>query len=102
RRAGGRRAGRRAPRAWSAVPHGFVAAGGPPLDEVVAGLRRGGARRIAVASYLLAPGRFHDRMRACGADVVAAPLGAHGAAARLVLRRYDEAALPLAIPAAAR
>ncbi|MEU8124963.1 CbiX/SirB N-terminal domain-containing protein, partial [Spirillospora sp. NPDC049024] len=84
------------------VPHGFVAAGGPPLDEVVAGLREGGARRVAVASYLLAPGRFHDRMRACGADAVAAPLGAHGAMARLVLRRYDEALLPLATPASAR
>ncbi|MGI5201532.1 hypothetical protein ACQEU6_08120 [Spirillospora sp. CA-108201] len=49
-----------------------------------------------MASYLLAPGRFHDRMRDCGADAVAEPIGAHGAAARLVLRRYDEAVLPLA------
>ncbi|WP_433479453.1 sirohydrochlorin chelatase [Spirillospora sp. CA-142024] len=81
------------------VPHGFVAAGGPALEEAVAGLRRDGARRVAVASYLLAPGRFHDRMAACGADVVAAPIGAHGAAARLVLRRYDEARLPLGSPA---
>ncbi|TDD76610.1 hypothetical protein E1293_26875 [Actinomadura darangshiensis] len=81
------------------VPYGFVAAGGPRLDEVVAGLRADGARRVAVASYLLAPGRFHDRMAACGADAVTAPLGAHDAAARLVLRRYDEARLRLAAPA---
>lgn len=80
------------------VPYGFVAAGGPPLDEVVAGLRADGARCVAVASYLLAPGRFHDRMAACGADVVAAPVGAHAAAARLVLRRYDEARLRLGSP----
>lgn len=73
------------------VPHGFVAGAGPALDAVVAGLRRGGADRVAVASYLLAPGRFHDRMAACGADVVAPPIGAHPAVARLVLRRYDEA-----------
>ncbi|WP_240809933.1 sirohydrochlorin chelatase [Actinomadura sp. WMMA1423] len=84
------------------VPCGFVAAGGPPLDEVVAGLRGRGARRVAVAPYLLAPGRFHDRMRTCGADVVAAPLGAHGAVARVVLRRYDEAVLRLRAPAPAR
>jgi sirohydrochlorin ferrochelatase len=73
------------------VRHGFVAAGGPVLDEVVADLRREGARRVAVASYLLAPGRFHDRAAACGADATAPPLGAHPAVARLVLRRYDEA-----------
>ncbi|MGP4025709.1 sirohydrochlorin chelatase [Actinomadura sp. 3N407] len=81
------------------VPYGFVAAGGPALDAVVAGLRRGGAGRVAVASYLLAPGRFHDRMSACGADAVAPPIGAHDAAARLVLRRYDEARLRPGIPA---
>ncbi|MFG2020267.1 sirohydrochlorin chelatase [Actinomadura geliboluensis] len=80
------------------VRHGFVAAGGPVLDEVVADLRRGGARRVAVASYLLAPGRFHDRAAACGADVTAPPIGAHPAAARLVLRRYDEARSGAAAP----
>jgi sirohydrochlorin ferrochelatase len=73
------------------VTCGFVAAGGPALDEAVARLRRRGAARVAVATYLLAPGRFLDRVRACGADAVAAPIGAHDAAARLVLRRYDEA-----------
>ncbi|GAA0574919.1 sirohydrochlorin chelatase [Actinomadura livida] len=82
------------------VPHGFVAAGGPPLDEVVAGLRRTGVERVAVASYLLAPGRFHDRIAACGADAVTPPIGAHPAAARLVLRRYDEARARLAAAAA--
>ncbi|MEU9025331.1 CbiX/SirB N-terminal domain-containing protein [Actinomadura sp. NPDC048394] len=81
------------------VPYGFVAAGGPPLDEVVAERRRCGAERVVVASYLLAPGRFLDRMRACGADAVSAPIGAHDAAARLVLRRYDEARSRMAEPA---
>ena len=73
------------------VTHGFVAAGGPALADVVAERRRRGAGRVVVASYLLAPGRFLDRARACGADAVSAPIGADGAAARLVLRRYDEA-----------
>ncbi|CNG01527.1 cobalamin (vitamin B12) biosynthesis CbiX protein [Mycobacterium tuberculosis] len=57
----------------------------------MARLRRRGARRVVVAPYLLAPGRFLERARDCGADAVAAPIGAHDAAARLVLRRYDEA-----------
>jgi sirohydrochlorin ferrochelatase len=75
-------------------PPGAVRPGGragPELTEVVCGLRDRGARRIAVASYLLAPGHFHDRLRAVGADLVAPPLGMHDALARLILRRYDEA-----------
>lgn len=75
------------------VEYGFVASDGPALDDVVTGLRRRGARRVAVASYLLAPGFFHDRMCASGADAVGAPLGAHDAVAHLVLRRFDEATL---------
>ncbi|MEW2358513.1 CbiX/SirB N-terminal domain-containing protein [Spirillospora sp. NPDC029432] len=73
------------------VPYGFVAAGGPVLADVVAERRRRGAGRVLVASYLLAPGFFHGRMRAAGADAVSAPIGAHDALARLVLRRFDEA-----------
>ncbi|MFB4303803.1 sirohydrochlorin chelatase [Actinomadura sp. NTSP31] len=84
------------------VPHGFVAAGGPALEEVVARRRRRGAARVVVASYLLAPGRFLDRMHECGADAVTEPIGAHDAAARLVLRRYDEARSRMGEPASAR
>ncbi|WP_233511000.1 sirohydrochlorin chelatase [Actinomadura craniellae] len=73
------------------VPYGFVAAGEPSLDRVVAAARRRGARRVAVGAYLLAPGFFHDRMRAAGADHVSPPLGAHDAVAGLLLRRYDQA-----------
>jgi hypothetical protein len=45
-----------------------------PVDEVVADLRGAGARRVVVASYLLAPGVFHERLRTCGADAVTSPL----------------------------
>lgn len=84
------------------VPCGFVAAGGPALGDVVAERRARGAARVVVASYLLAPGFFHDRMAASGADRVSAPLGAHEAVARLVLHRYDEARVRLlgAVPVA--
>jgi sirohydrochlorin ferrochelatase len=50
-------------------------------------------RRVAVASYLLAPGFFHRRVLSAGADLVSPPIGVHDALARLILRRYDETAL---------
>ena len=58
---------------------GFVATGAPSLTALVAGLRRAGEPRVAVASWLLAPGLFHNRLAEAGADVVAAPLGVHPA-----------------------
>jgi sirohydrochlorin ferrochelatase len=52
----------------------------------------GGPASVAVATYLLAPGRFADSVRACaleaGAAWVSAPLGAHPALADLVVRRH--------------
>jgi sirohydrochlorin ferrochelatase len=64
---------------------GFVATGNPRVASLVAGLRAAGAGRVAVASWLLAPGLFHQRLATAGADVVAAPLGAHpGVIDRLV------------------
>jgi sirohydrochlorin ferrochelatase len=72
------------------VHYGFAASTGPSLSEVVRGLRLRGARRIAVASYLLAPGHFHRCLLDAGADIVSPPLGVHDALARLILRRYDE------------
>ncbi|ROO84643.1 sirohydrochlorin ferrochelatase [Actinocorallia herbida] len=73
------------------VPYGFVGGPGPRLDDVVAAARAGGARTVAVASYLLAPGFFQGRLVATGADLVAPPLGAHPALATLILRRHEEA-----------
>ncbi|SDB91126.1 Sirohydrochlorin ferrochelatase [Sanguibacter gelidistatuariae] len=46
-------------------------------------------RAVAVASYLLAPGFFYDRVLESGADAVTAPLAPHPALARIVLDRYD-------------
>jgi len=54
---------------------GYGAACAPRLDELVARLRVDRPRRrIVAASYLLAPGHFHDRVLASGADDVTAPL----------------------------
>ncbi|HEY6422992.1 MAG TPA: CbiX/SirB N-terminal domain-containing protein [Pseudonocardiaceae bacterium] len=60
-------------RVWA----GFVATGAPRVTSLVAGLRAAGKPRVAVASWLLAPGLFHRRLAPVGADIVAAPLGAH-------------------------
>jgi sirohydrochlorin ferrochelatase len=61
----------------------------------VAALRRGGAPRVAVATYLLAPGVFADQIRdqslAAGATAVSAVLGAAPEVADVVVERYLEA-----------
>jgi sirohydrochlorin ferrochelatase len=84
-----------AARGWRAVVPAFAAAAAPSPAEAVASLRRAGARRVAVATYLLAPGFFADRIAAsslaAGAVAVSAALGATPEVADLVLRRYVEA-----------
>ncbi len=69
------------------VTAAFAAAAGPTVREAVGRHRRAG-RPVAVASYLLAPGRFHDLVRSAGADRVARPIGDHAAVAAVVLDRY--------------
>jgi sirohydrochlorin ferrochelatase len=77
---------------------GYASGGGPGVADAMAALRAGGARRIAVASYFLAPGLLHDRVaeqaRAEGAIAVAAPLGAAPEIAQLVLLRAAAARIP--------
>ncbi|KUH82252.1 MULTISPECIES: sirohydrochlorin chelatase [unclassified Mycobacterium] len=74
----------------------YAATGEPRVADAVASLRRNGARRVVVASYLLAEGLFQDRLRASGADAVADPLGGHPAMVRLIANRFRRARLPLA------
>ena len=51
--------------AWSGpAVLGFAAAGAPLAPEAIAALRAEGAERVIVASYLLAPGFFQERLRA--------------------------------------
>lgn len=86
--------------AWSrrlpvaGVLSAFAAQASPSVPDAVSTLRARGARRVAVASWFLAPGRLPDRVAAlAGADaVVAAPLGAAPELAALVVDRYAEAA----------
>jgi sirohydrochlorin ferrochelatase len=59
------------------------------VPDVVARLREQGARRIAVAAYLLAEGLFYRSLHRAGADAVTPPLCADPAVVDLVLARYD-------------
>ena len=70
------------------VAVGFAAAGRPAVPRAVAALRATTGGPVAVASYLLAPGQFHDGLAGSGADWVTAPLGDHPAVAALVIDRY--------------
>ena len=81
---------------WLAVRPAYASAASPAPAEAVAALLRDGARRVVVASYLLAPGLFADRIRessrAAGAAAVSAPLGAAPEVADVLLDRYQQAA----------
>lgn len=73
------------------VTQATIAMGGPRVPEAVARLRADGARRVAVASWLLAPGLFQRALATSGADVVAPPLATHDAVVGLVVARYRAA-----------
>lgn len=81
-------------RGWWAVEPAFASAATPSVEDAVAALRAGGAPHVAVATYLLFPGRFADQLGDAGADVTSAPLGDAPEVARLVLARYDAAVTP--------
>jgi sirohydrochlorin ferrochelatase len=83
---------------WWAVRPGYASAAAPTPAAAVAGLLRDGAPRVVVASYLLAPGLFADRIRRtcleAGADAVSPVLGAAPEVADVLLDRYAEAGTP--------
>ena len=72
----------------------FASAARPSLDEAVTALAARTGGPVAVASYLLAPGVFADRLRASGAAWVSAPLGDHPAVAALVVERFRSRQAP--------
>ena len=79
-------------REWAgAVTTGYGSAAQPTVPDAVAAARRGGAERVVVAAYLLAPGHFHDKLAAAGADLVTAPLLPDDRIAAVLLDRFDAA-----------
>jgi sirohydrochlorin ferrochelatase len=69
---------------------GYVATARPRVADAVS-LAHGRGRRVAVASWLLAPGLFQRRVIDSGAEIVAEPLGVHPGVVDLVLLRYYQA-----------
>ncbi len=65
------------------------AAGGAGAGESAGAVDLGG--RVVIASYLLAPGFFHDQLAKAGADLVTAPLLPSPVLAEIALERFDAA-----------
>jgi sirohydrochlorin ferrochelatase len=74
----------------------FASMADPDVPAAVAALRARGAKRIAVASWFIAPGRLPDKVAAlAGPDaIVAEPLGPAPELAELVMARYLSAVEP--------
>ena len=60
-------------------------------QEILAALRAAGHARVAVAAYLLAPGRFSDELQLAGADAVSRPIGVHHLLVDLIEQRWRSA-----------
>jgi sirohydrochlorin ferrochelatase len=82
---------------WHGGSAAFATTTSPTVAEAVAGLRAGGAERVAVAQWILAPGLLPDRIirdaTEAGAPVAAA-LGSDPDVAHAILARYDTSAAP--------
>jgi sirohydrochlorin ferrochelatase len=86
---------------WRRVVPAFASASGPtPADAVLALREEPGGGPVVVASYVLAPGYFADKIRRqareAGAAVVSAPLGSAPEVADVILGRYLSA-VPISI-----
>ncbi|MFE7777160.1 sirohydrochlorin chelatase [Streptomyces sp. NPDC057445] len=90
---------------WCAVRPAFASASLPRTEDAVRALRAEGVRRVAVAPYVIAPGRLPDRIadgaEAADADVLADVLGPSPELAALLLERYEEARQAPVLAAAA-
>lgn len=79
---------------WRTVRPAYASAVGPAPATAVTDLLRDGAPRVVVATYLLAPGLFADRIRqaalAAGAAAVSPALGACAEVADVLLDRFAE------------
>lgn len=68
------------------VSVGFLAAAEPSVTQAVSAARGDGP--VAVASYLIGPGFFQNRLAQAGGDIVAGPLGAHPRLVEVAVQRY--------------
>ncbi|MER5392848.1 CbiX/SirB N-terminal domain-containing protein, partial [Saccharopolyspora sp. NPDC002686] len=81
--------------AWAGAAATFASAAEPAVPAAIERLRARGARRIAVASWFLAPGRLPDRITDLTHDhaqnpLIATPMANAHEVADLILTRYTE------------
>ncbi len=81
---------------WQVVP-AFACAARPTVPDALATLQAAGARRVALASWFLAPGLLLDKVARQAASthsqaLLTAPFGADPAVAELIAARYEAAA----------
>jgi sirohydrochlorin ferrochelatase len=78
---------------WGGTVHlGFAAGPVPTVADAVASARSVvGGGPVAVASYLLAPGFFQQRVEESGADLVTGPIAPHPKVVDIVVARYRAA-----------
>ena len=86
--------------AWFGGPItvGYGAGALPRVPDAIGAARAAGADRVVVASYLLAPGFFHDRLHTAGADLVTGPMAPDARLVEIVLDRYRAVAHPRVSP----
>ena len=71
---------------------GFAAGPSPSVADAVASARDNGEDGVvAVASYLLAPGLFQQRLHEAGADYVTGPLAPHSTLLEIISDRFHDA-----------
>lgn len=84
------------------VETGFVSAAEPTAQEAVAAVQARTGRPVTAASFLLAPGQFHDRAAASGAERISAALleedGVAEEILEIVLQRWREGLRLLGAP----
>ncbi|MBD2759301.1 sirohydrochlorin chelatase [Yimella sp. cx-573] len=82
-------------RRWGGpVSLGYLAAREPSVSDAVTAARTD-RQQVAVASYLIGPGFFHDRLQRVVDVLVSEPLGDDARLAELVLLRFAEASQPV-------
>jgi len=81
-----------AQRRGAEVSIGFAAGAGPRIADAVQEARRDLHARVAIASYVLAPGHFARVIARGGGDLVTAPLAPDPRIAALAVERFEAAA----------
>ncbi|WP_221584168.1 sirohydrochlorin chelatase [Microbacterium sp. G2-8] len=69
---------------------GYAYGAEPKVADAVRAAREGGAGRVIIASYVLAPGHFADMIADSGADIVTDPVGTDPRVVGVIAERYRD------------